>query len=329
VIPILGAGPAGSAAALVAARGGGRAVLLEPSEIPRHKVCGEFLSPEILPLLEELGLAGGFAAQRPARVGHAELHFGRRFRRFALPEPGFGLSRYAFDGFLLRSALAQGAELRRERAGEPRGPAVCAFGRWRPAGGGRGGRVLGFKAHFRGPANDAVELHFFSGGYCGLSPIEDGGTNVCGLAEEKRLGEGRLDLDSFLRAVPSLAFAMAGLERVTRWLWSGPLQYGTRAAASESWLPAGDAAGFLDPFTGTGLVAAVRTGAWAGEAMLEAEEGRDWLLCCERHRRRRRSFLRRPMAAASILRSVLLMGAAEPVAGLIPGAWLFRLTRPG
>src|SRR5207247_10304091 len=51
---VIGGGPAGSAAAITAARGGARVLLLERGRLPRHKVCGEFVSAESLELLGSL-----------------------------------------------------------------------------------------------------------------------------------------------------------------------------------------------------------------------------------------------------------------------------------
>jgi len=51
---VIGAGPGGSSAAILAARKGARVLLLERGAFPRHKVCGEFVSAESLDLLETL-----------------------------------------------------------------------------------------------------------------------------------------------------------------------------------------------------------------------------------------------------------------------------------
>src|SRR5438445_13418216 len=51
---VVGAGPAGCAAAITAVRGGARVLLLERGRFPRHKVCGEFVSAESLDLLHNL-----------------------------------------------------------------------------------------------------------------------------------------------------------------------------------------------------------------------------------------------------------------------------------
>src|SRR5712692_3277910 len=51
---VIGGGPAGTSAAITAARNGARVLLLERGRFPRHKVCGEFVSAESLDLLRDL-----------------------------------------------------------------------------------------------------------------------------------------------------------------------------------------------------------------------------------------------------------------------------------
>ena len=141
-------GPAGSAAALAALRDGGAVEICEQSSLPRHKVCGEFLSPEIADQLDRLGVLAAFADLAPARVNRAALFLGNREKRWNLSEPGFGLSRFAFDQFLIETAVKRGAVVRRARAPAFRAR-VWAAGRSGKEP--KGARLFGFKAHFRGP----------------------------------------------------------------------------------------------------------------------------------------------------------------------------------
>lgn len=325
-IPIIGGGPAGAAAALSITGAGGRAVIYEKSTFPRHKLCGEFFTPEILPALDDIGAAAGFLALGPAAVTHAELYFENRSRRFPLPEPAFGLSRYAFDHFLLRSAVAHGAELRRERASVNGARVISAIGRSIVST--RGRRLFGFKAHYSGASNDVVEVYFFPGGYCGTCPIEGGRTNVCGLAREELLRAHNFELDALIESDPRLKHRLAPLMRSTRWHISGPLRFGPAPDLATNVLVAGDAACFVDPFTGTGLFAAVQTGTWAGTAALRAAQGENWTACRSRHRRLCSQFFRRQLATTTIIRRMLDLGWAESLAGVLPGWLLFRLTRP-
>ncbi len=53
-IAVIGGGPAGTSAAITAARFGARVVIFEARSFPRHKVCGEFISAEALGVLAVL-----------------------------------------------------------------------------------------------------------------------------------------------------------------------------------------------------------------------------------------------------------------------------------
>jgi flavin-dependent dehydrogenase len=310
---IAGAGPAGASAAIALARLGRPPILYERSAVPRHKVCGEFLTPEIAPLLDDLGVGATFRQAGPARITHAELHFGRAGRRFRLGEPAYGLSRYRFDAMLVDAAVSQGAVLRNQLS--PATPAIDARGRRSRAR--RGGRLFGFKAHFDGPANDAVELWFFEGGYCGLCPVEAGATNVCGLASEELLAAHDFQVEEMLAAAPHLRTRMSGISRRFDWLTTGPLRFGRGPATTT--LAVGDALRFVDPFTGSGLLASVQTGVWAAEAFAGDRKA---------YARRCAAFYRTQSAASAIIRRLLALGWAETLAGLIPARLLFRLTRP-
>jgi flavin-dependent dehydrogenase len=316
-IHILGGGPAGSSAALAASREGARVRVIEKSRFPRHKVCGEFFSPEIAPELEQLGVWDAFLAAGPARVCRTALHFGKHTKSSRLPDPAFGLSRYAFDLLLLNLARAGGADLVSETDEDP---LIVATGR-RASPATRGQRLFGFKAHFEGPTDDAVELFFFDRCYVGVSCIEAGKTNVCGLAPESFLSRFGFEYDGIVMHSPALADRLKPLRRATQWFSTGPLQYGQAFANAGRVYPAGDALSFVDPFTGSGLLAAVRSGAMAGKAAAVGQPVAEYLRDC-------RASLRQPFQVAGVLRRALEAGWAERLAPLAPSRLLFALTRP-
>jgi len=320
-IHILGGGPAGSAAALAALRHGAAVRVIEKSRLPRHKVCGEFFSPEIGPELEQLGVWNAFLAAGPARVQRTVLHFGAKLKSSPLPEPAFGLSRYAFDQMLLDQARAAGAELEGE-TGEP--PSIIATGRRATSGttgSPRGQRLFGFKAHFEGPTDDAVELFFFERCYVGVSSIEAGRTNVCGLAPESFLSRFGFEYDGIMMHCAALSDRLKPLRRVIPWFSTGPLRYGQVFGDAGQVYPAGDALSFVDPFTGSGLLAAVRSGAMAGRAAATGKPVPEYLQEC-------RASLRQPFQVAGVLRRALEGGWAERLLPLAPARLLFALTRP-
>ena len=320
-INIRGRGPAGSAAALAALREGARVRVVEKSRLPRHKVCGEFYSPEIGPELEKLGVWDAFLAAGPARVRRTVLHFGRVQKTSKLPETAFGLSRYEFDQLLLERAVAAGAEVINTCDEEP---LIVATGRGVKAHP-RGTRLFGFKAHFDGPTDDAVELFFFDRCYVGVTSIEAGRTNVCGLAPESFLSRFGFEYDRIVMHCQALSARLKPLHRVIPWISTGPLQYGQAFKQPfqqhGSLYPAGDALSFVDPFTGSGILAAVRSGAMAGQAAAHGKPVVEYLRDC-------RASLRQPFQVAGVLRKALEGGWAEKLAPLAPARLLFALTRP-
>ena len=109
---VVGAGPAGSIAALVLARGGARVALADKAAFPRDKACGDLIGPRGVQVLADLGLT-------VPDVGHGSdlLAVGPSGRRSRLPAftgrsyPGHGIvvPRVAFDNALREAALAAGA----------------------------------------------------------------------------------------------------------------------------------------------------------------------------------------------------------------------------
>lgn len=320
-IDVVGGGPAGAMAAISALREGAHVRVFEKSPVPRHKVCGEFLSPEIFALLQRAGLAEEFLRLRPAAIRRIELHFGSRVVRHALPAPAYGLSRYSMDRLLLGRAAALGADVVRE-AWTPRAsrrPLVLTNGRSARAR--VGNRLFGFKAHFRGAVDDIVALHFVDGCYLGVSAVEGGEINICGLAPERQLRECAFQPERLLaRWLPS---QMQGLVRTFDWLITGPLVLGFPPGETSEPLvyPAGDRLGFIDPFTGSGILNALLTGQSAGLAAARGVPADQYLAASRRA-------LRRPFLVSTVFRHAVGSGLAGPVASLVPGSWLFHLTRP-
>src|SRR5258708_2889378 len=97
-ILVIGAGPAGSAAALMLARRGWGVTLLEQHRFPRDKVCGECLSELGRDVLERLGLQGKLQAAGGIELTRAILHSQHgESAATPLPRPMLGLSRHSLD----------------------------------------------------------------------------------------------------------------------------------------------------------------------------------------------------------------------------------------
>ena len=295
--------------------------LYEKSRFPRHKVCGEFLSAEVGGVIDALGLGPSFSSARPVRLASAILHIGNRRKRFSLPQPAYGLSRFALDDLLLREAVARGADVKTVAAKSGCEPeardTVVASGRQASAH--KGGRLFGFKAHFRGPADDVLEMFFFRNCYVGVSPVEGGAVNVCGLAPEELLRPSGFRPEALFSA--ELRARLDPLERTFEWLVTGPLVFRDSFRDHPGVWLAGDALGFVDPFTGSGILAALMTGRMAGQAAARFLPAEQYTTMCRR-------MLARQYCVASTFRGLLRAGLAESLATLVPGSWLYRLTRP-
>lgn len=283
--------------------------MYEKSRLPRHKVCGEFLDGSAVALLGDIRLEG-------APIEESALVWRDGAKRFALPRPALGISRYRLDETLLRAAIARGAELR-EQPATPHAGAIVAHGR-KPLSQ-RGQRLFGYKAHFSGPANRAVELYFEGVGYTGVNPIEDGGTNVCGIAREEDLRACGFDVDHFLAGQPHVQRRLAPLSRRMDWIFTGPLFYGPTEATTG--YACGDALSFVDPFTGSGMLCAILTGQMAARSVVEG-------ISSEAHLERCRELLMPAFRWSSLIRHSLQWPLVPLLARCVPGAMLYRLSRP-
>jgi hypothetical protein len=318
VVRILGGGIAGSAAAL-AARALDRPVeLIEKAKYPRHKVCGEFLSSQAVGVLDKLKLKGAFLEQAPACLNRVILHFKKRSRTIILKEPGYGLSRYVLDDLLFSHALVAGAQ-HAPLGGER--PNIIASGRVQMDS--SLNRLFAFKAHFEGAAGDAEELFFFSRCFVSVTPIEKGFTNICGLAPEHMLHRYGFDFDTLLDRSPALRARIRPLKRQMNWMRAGPIVYESKFGINQTagTFYAGDALAFTDPYTGSGIAAALESGRLAGECCARGVSTLDYMKQC-------RKMFEKPFQNARRIRSMIDHGRAEQLALVLPAGLVFSMTRP-
>ena len=214
-IVIVGAGPSGCAAAIHLRRQGLRVAVLEKAAFPRHKVCGDFLTPGAVGALRDLGAAGlhgvaGLEALGPARLSGMRITYEGRdvLADYAGGHEGWSLGRRDLDACLARAAAQAGAEVihgaRAMRCA--RGPdgvmsleaidpdggtstwraklLVDAAGRFSPLASARGWRRpdqglerYAIWSHMTGVRGLGArgEMHVFQGGYVGVAPLGEAG----------------------------------------------------------------------------------------------------------------------------------------------------------
>ena len=285
---VVGAGPAGSTAARVAAEGGARVLLVDAARFPRYKTCGGGLIGTSLRALPPEALA--VVERRVDRVTFSLR--GGRSRRVRSTRPFLAMvDRERFDQALVDAAVAAGVEFRdhvRVRSVEQRGDAVAvrtdagelaaavvigADGASGVIGRHVGVRIartdLGLELELADTGEDwARRVHLDWGkdpGTYGWVFPKDGHLTV-GVIERKGRGDAtRAYLDRF---VAGLGLAEREVLRssghLTRWRRPGsPVSRGRV-------LVVGDAAGLLEPWSREGISFALRSGALAGEAASRA-----------------------------------------------------------
>jgi len=274
-IEVVGGGVAGLALGLALRRANIPVTVYEAGDFPRHRVCGEFISGLDDRTRDALGLAPFLADAVPHRSVTYAVR-GRGLPPFELPTAAWGISRHTLDARLARAFEAAGGILRR-RTRVPEGPApdgrVFAAGRSR-----QGPFWVGLKVHARGLAlGTDFEVHLGDRAYVGLSRVEDGAVNVCGLFAPRPGGGGGVPLLlATLRAagLGNLAERLeaSDLDAASFCTCAAPL--GDRRVGPADRLRLGDACATIPPFTGNGLAMALQGAESAVEPLRAYAEGR-------------------------------------------------------
>ena len=322
-VAVIGAGPAGAAAAIAARRAGARVLLLDRADFPRDKPCGDGIAADAVDVLESLGVTGvtdGYPAiERLRLVGPGGGAVSR-----TLPRAAHTVPRRIFDARLVAAAAATGAELRkhtvRNLRAVPHGVRIDDLYTADVVIGADGAtsttrRMIGNPANPDGHLAIAIRGYARSENteqvivttssrwpaYAWSFPIREGTANV---------GYGEV-----LRGVPlSRAYLLDRLDH----LLPGSEPTGLRAhhLPLSTWRPppsrgrvllAGDALSLINPFTGEGIFYAVLSGALAGAAAVTADPGQSYARAL---RRRLGRHLRHSGFAALLTRRSRVVDAA-------------------
>jgi flavin-dependent dehydrogenase len=293
---VIGAGVAGSSMAYSLAKQGWLVALIDKDTFPRHKACGEFLSPESLGTLKALELDRVVGSLQPAAITSLRLHTERGVSlEIPLPGSAMGLSRHVLDDRLQLSAIHKGVSVytgsavsevsetlngyiietssKDGRTQLYSRTVIAAWGRrplhrfQAPRQKSNNRTYVGIKSHFtRSDSEPAVDLYFFQGGYIGISPIEGERLNVAAIISSSDFQklEGPVAIQRILEsAAGRIPLLQRRLEQVI-------IVPGTQAAAfpvkirpqQNAWngIPCiGDAVAVIPPFCGDGMAMALRS----------------------------------------------------------------------
>jgi geranylgeranyl reductase family protein len=284
-VAVIGAGPAGSAAAIAARRAGARVLLLDRADFPRDKPCGDGIAAEALDVLAGLGVTGVTDGYPPIERLRLVAPGGAAVAR-RLPRPAHTVPRRVFDARLVEAAVAAGADLRRHTVRTLRDD-----GRVRIDGAYTADVVIGAdgagsttRRMLGEPVNPAGHLAIAIRGYAPSAnteqvivtttarwpayawsfPVGDGTANV-GYGEVLR---GRALSRTYL--LERLDALMPGSRPTGLRAHHLPLSTHRPPPARGRVLLAGDALSLINPFTGEGIFYAVLSGSLAGAAAVAA-----------------------------------------------------------
>ncbi|HLP01528.1 MAG TPA: hypothetical protein VK163_05850 [Opitutaceae bacterium] len=333
-VRIVGGGLAGLSLGIGLRRAGVPVEIFESGGYPRHRVCGEFVTGLDDAAIQALGIGSVFVGSGSHRTA-TWFRRGRPFWHLELPAPARAISRYVLDARLAALFGEFGGQLHvhTRHAPPPVAPGWVGAGGRRLAG---SSPWIGLKVHARDLSLvDDLELHLGDAAYVGLSAVEDGWINVCGLFR-RRAGlspDREHALAVYLRA--------SGLAGVAERLAAAVVRPGSATAvaglacsgraAVAAGLRVGDAGGMIPPFTGNGMAMAINGAALALDPLVAWARGAvSWEETVRCVGKRLRQEIRLRLASAAMLHPFVLhrplqsLFAAAARAGLLPALLLYR-----
>jgi flavin-dependent dehydrogenase len=299
-IIIVGGGLAGLISSILLARKGKKVMLLEKKTYPFHRVCGEYISNEVLDFLKRERLFPNFL-ELP-QISRFEFS-DTKGKKVSIPLElgGFGISRFVLDDWLVNQAVKEGVEVRtgiqvssvdfNERTNSfsltlsdhsviESDFVIGAFGKrskldkvlHRPFINKRT-PYIGVKYHIKTDyVRDTVALHNFTGGYCGLNAIEADKYNLCYLGSRDQLREFG-SVEAMEREVLYQNPVLRRIFQESEFLFEKPevineINFEPKKPVENHILMAGDAAGLITPLCGNGMAMAIHSGKLAAEAIL-------------------------------------------------------------
>jgi menaquinone-9 beta-reductase len=297
-IVILGGGLAGLISSIKLISAGIPCKIIEKKTYPFHRVCGEYISNEAVPFLKALDL---FPEEfTPPILKRFQLSsVSGKSIILPLDMGGFGISRFSYDNFLYQKARALGVQFMLDtevehvdykngkfeiKASGQELEADIVIGSF-----GKRSKIdmqlkrsfvqkrspyVGVKYHIRRDhPSDLIALHNFNGGYCGISNIEDGKTNLCYLTHRDLLRKHR-DIETMQQTVMFQNPILKSIFTESEFLFPKPevineISFETKEPVEEHILMVGDAAGMITPLCGNGMAMAIHAAKLSSDLIIQ------------------------------------------------------------
>ncbi|MEZ6069632.1 MAG: FAD-dependent monooxygenase [Pirellulales bacterium] len=299
---VIGAGPAGAVAARQLALAGRRTLLVEAKSFPRHKACGGCLSAAAVAALRSIGL-GDALAECPSRETRA-MEIWRRGECLRVPLPsGLAVERATLDERLAAAARRSGAvtcfgtsatvaadlggQRRIVRLNDRHGNTTHVAARMVLAADGLGHPSLGefddfacrVAHHARVGVAATVEdprlaesltpatirMVVGSAGYVGMVACAATRVNVAAALDAALLKRCGTPVAAVNHTLAQACRPLTIADGPAHWVGTRPLTQHSSQVAGERIFLLGDAAGYVEPFTGEGMTSAIQSGVVAAE----------------------------------------------------------------
>ncbi|PQJ79898.1 NAD(P)/FAD-dependent oxidoreductase [Polaribacter porphyrae] len=285
---IIGGGLAGLCNAIHLSKFGKKVLLVEKNSYPKHKVCGEYISNEVIPYLKYLDF-------NPFDFGAVQIKnfqlstTNSKLFSSKLPLGGFGISRHTLDYQLSKKAIANGVAILKDAVININFKidvftiitkqnkvftskiAIGSFGKRSTLDVELNRKFikkkspyLGVKIHVKGTfPKDLVALHNFKGGYCGVSKVENDAINLCYITNYLSFKKYK-SIEDFQKSIVFKNKFLNEIFKNSKPIWDKPLSisqisFDTKELVNNHIIFSGDAAGMIHPLCGNGMSMAIQS----------------------------------------------------------------------
>ncbi|MBJ2173447.1 NAD(P)/FAD-dependent oxidoreductase [Aureibaculum sp. A20] len=295
---IVGGGLAGLVSAIHLSKQGVHVTVIEKNEYPKHKVCGEYISNEVLPYLSFLEVnPHEYGAKKITKFAISTVD--SKLIETRLPLGGFGISRYTLDQLLAEKAIENGVTISKDAVVDIsfQNDEFSVFTKTQKKYiskvviGAYGKRsaidvqlkrdfikndspYLAVKTHVKGDfPDDLVALHNFKGGYCGVSKVENDHVNLCYITNYKAFKKYK-NIDDFQQKVLNKNTHLKEIFENSISVFEKPLtisqvSFSSKNPVDNHIIMCGDTAGMIHPLCGNGMSMAIHGAKVASELIID------------------------------------------------------------